>query len=128
MLSEEEMEWMTVVEDKNRQLMVSHTNDQRVQPASRSRNFSFRAGSSPRDATRRHHRQASRDEVSSATTTMPIKEVQTPYPRIDSDPHFTRVVRYFRPGDYAAWAGTAAALPAAVYFWGMLLPGVPTRC
>ena len=54
---------------------------------------------------------------------MPVKEIETPYPRIDSDPHFSRVVRYFRPADYAVWAGTAAAFPAALYFWGALLPG-----
>ncbi|KAF5336025.1 hypothetical protein D9611_006367 [Ephemerocybe angulata] len=53
---------------------------------------------------------------------MPIKEVETPYPRIDADPHFTRVVRYFRPADYALWAGTTAAFPAALYFWEMADP------
>ena len=51
---------------------------------------------------------------------MPIKEVETPYPRIDADPHAARVVRYFRPSDYAVWAGTTAAFPSALYLWGML--------
>ncbi|EAU90611.1 hypothetical protein CC1G_00995 [Coprinopsis cinerea okayama7 len=51
-----------------------------------------------------------------------IKETSSPYPRIDSDPHFSRVVRYFRPSDYAVWAGTTAAVPAALYAWEMADP------
>ncbi|KAI8047209.1 NADH-ubiquinone oxidoreductase complex I, 21 kDa subunit-domain-containing protein [Gilbertella persicaria] len=43
---------------------------------------------------------------------MPVKEFNTPYPVIDTDPHFARVVRYFRPTDYAAWAAGTAAAPA----------------
>lgn len=31
---------------------------------------------------------------------------------IDQDPHFSRVVSYFRPGDYLTWAGFAASGPA----------------
>ena len=50
---------------------------------------------------------------------MPNKVVETPYPLIDADPHASRVVRYFRPSDYAAWAGATAAFPAALYAWGM---------
>ena len=50
---------------------------------------------------------------------MPQKVVTTPYPLIDSDPHAFRVVRYFRPSDYAAVAAGTAAFPAALYFWGM---------
>ncbi|GBC07645.1 hypothetical protein RclHR1_00760015 [Rhizophagus clarus] len=34
------------------------------------------------------------------------------YPVIDIDPHFNRVVRYFRPSDYAVWAGVTATGPA----------------
>lgn len=52
---------------------------------------------------------------------MPSKVVETPYPLIDADPHASRVIKYFRPSDYAAWAGATAAFPAALYFWGMLL-------
>ncbi|KAI7906178.1 NADH-ubiquinone oxidoreductase complex I, 21 kDa subunit-domain-containing protein [Cokeromyces recurvatus] len=48
---------------------------------------------------------------------MPIKEFNTPYPVIDTDPHFTRVVRYMRPSDYAAWAAGTAAAP--LLFLGM---------
>jgi hypothetical protein len=47
------------------------------------------------------------------------KVVETRYPLIDADPHASRVIRYFRLSDYAAWAGTTAAFPAALYAWGM---------
>ncbi|WVR09321.1 hypothetical protein IAU60_006386 [Kwoniella sp. DSM 27419] len=46
---------------------------------------------------------------------MPLKQTTQPYPLIDSDPHYTRVVRYFRPSDYAVWAGSTAAGPGL--FW-----------
>lgn len=49
---------------------------------------------------------------------MPVKQAQTPYPLIDADPHAGRVIRYMRPSDYAAWAGAAAAGPAALYAFG----------
>lgn len=49
---------------------------------------------------------------------MPEKVVETPYPLIDADPHASRVMRYMRPSDLAAWAGATAAFPAALYFWG----------
>ncbi|CAG8558990.1 1954_t:CDS:2 [Diversispora eburnea] len=35
---------------------------------------------------------------------MPPQILKTEYPPIDTDPHFNRVVRYFRPSDYASWA------------------------
>lgn len=50
---------------------------------------------------------------------MPNKVVETPYPLIDADPHASRVIRYFRPSDYAAWAGSTVGFPAAIYAWGM---------
>ena len=50
---------------------------------------------------------------------MPDSVVGSPYPLIDADPHFTRVVRYMRSSDYAVWAGATAAFPSALYFWGM---------
>jgi hypothetical protein len=53
------------------------------------------------------------------TTNMPDNVVETPYPLVDADPHFSRVVRYMRPSDYAVWAGATAAFPSALYFWGM---------
>ncbi|KAK7205396.1 NADH-ubiquinone oxidoreductase complex I, 21 kDa subunit-domain-containing protein [Myxozyma melibiosi] len=46
---------------------------------------------------------------------MPI--YQGPYPLIDADPHFFRVVRYMRPSDYAVWAGVAAAAPIFIGFY-----------
>jgi hypothetical protein len=52
------------------------------------------------------------------STQMPNKVVETPYPLIDADPHFSRVVRYMRPSDYAVWAGATAAFPSALYLWG----------
>ncbi|GLB41751.1 putative C-terminal of NADH-ubiquinone oxidoreductase 21 kDa subunit [Lyophyllum shimeji] len=53
---------------------------------------------------------------------MPEKLIETPYPRIDADPHASRVIRYFRPSDYAVWAGATGAFPAALYCWQMADP------
>ncbi|KAJ1646564.1 hypothetical protein LPJ64_001954 [Coemansia asiatica] len=39
-----------------------------------------------------------------------------PYPVIDTDPVFSRVVRYFRPTDYAVAAGITAVGPAFMYW------------
>jgi hypothetical protein len=50
---------------------------------------------------------------------MPDNVVESPYPLVDADPHFSRVVRYMRASDYAVWAGATAAFPSALYFWGM---------
>ena len=55
----------------------------------------------------------------SADDKMPDNVVESPYPLIDADPHFSRVVRYMRPSDYAVWASATAAFPSALYFWGM---------
>lgn len=33
---------------------------------------------------------------------------------IDADPHFKRVVRYFRPSDYAVWGTATAAFPGGL--------------
>ena len=51
-----------------------------------------------------------------------IKELETPYPLIDADPHFSRVVRNFRQSDYLAMAGATAAFPSAIYLMGELVP------
>lgn len=48
---------------------------------------------------------------------MPNKVIETPYPLIDSDPHASRVIRYFRSSDYAVWAAATGAFPAALYAW-----------
>lgn len=49
---------------------------------------------------------------------MPQKEFNQPYPVIDNDPHFFRVVRYMRPTDYAAWAAGTAAAPGLLLAMG----------
>lgn len=49
---------------------------------------------------------------------MPVKDFNAPYPVIDTDPHFNRVVRYMRPSDYAAWAAGTAAAPALLLGMG----------
>ncbi|TFK39941.1 NADH-ubiquinone oxidoreductase complex I, 21 kDa subunit-domain-containing protein [Crucibulum laeve] len=53
---------------------------------------------------------------------MPQKVIETPFPLIDADPHASRVVRYFRPSDYAFWAGATAGFPSALYLWEMADP------
>ncbi|KAG1109622.1 hypothetical protein G6F42_015598 [Rhizopus arrhizus] len=58
---------------------------------------------------------------------MPVKEFSTPYPVIDSDPHFSRVVRYMRPSDYAAWAAGTAAAPALLLGMEKMDPVGPLR-
>ena len=79
----------------------------------------FRAGQSDHVITK------CRCPESCSRTIVPImsnnlnKVVETPYPLIDADPHASRVVRYFRPSDYATWAGSTIAFPAAIYAWGM---------
>ncbi|WFD48138.1 hypothetical protein GLX27_002806 [Malassezia furfur] len=55
---------------------------------------------------------------------MPVKEFETPYPLIDTDPHFKRVVNNFRPSDYTVWAGTTAAFPGALF---LMEQASPTR-
>ncbi|KAF8909318.1 NUXM, NADH-ubiquinone oxidoreductase subunit [Gymnopilus junonius] len=50
------------------------------------------------------------------------KVVKTEYPLIDADPHASRVIRYFRPSDYAVWAGLTAGFPSALYLWEMADP------
>ncbi|KAJ3889398.1 NADH-ubiquinone oxidoreductase complex I, 21 kDa subunit-domain-containing protein, partial [Lentinula edodes] len=53
---------------------------------------------------------------------MPEKVLNTPYPVIDIDPHFTRVVRYFRASDYATWGATTVGVPGALLAWEILDP------
>ncbi|KAE9398562.1 hypothetical protein BT96DRAFT_920765 [Gymnopus androsaceus JB14] len=55
---------------------------------------------------------------------MPEKILHTPYPLIDIDPHFTRVVRYFRASDYLTWGVTTLAVPGAFYVWEMVDPDI----
>lgn len=44
------------------------------------------------------------------------------YEVIDVDPHFNRVVSYFRGSDYGAWAASTAAFPLALLAWERLEP------
>ncbi|KAG7663816.1 NUXM [[Candida] subhashii] len=44
------------------------------------------------------------------------------YELIDVDPHFFRVVGYFRPSDYGVWAASIAFFPAGLYVWERLEP------
>jgi hypothetical protein len=52
---------------------------------------------------------------------MPQLQIHRDFPLIDSDPHFARVVRYFRPSDYATWGLATAAGPTALYLFGRSL-------
>ncbi|KAF2761211.1 NADH-ubiquinone oxidoreductase 21 kDa subunit [Pseudovirgaria hyperparasitica] len=51
-------------------------------------------------------------EIERRTTTL-SKKIDAPYPLIDCDPHFSRVLRYMRGADYAMAAGMTA-LPTAL--------------
>ncbi|CAN3365007.1 hypothetical protein DICA3_F14708 [Diutina catenulata] len=44
------------------------------------------------------------------------------YELIDSDPHFSRVVGYFRPSDYGVWAASTVGMPVALAAWERLEP------
>ncbi|KAF7317898.1 hypothetical protein MKEN_00877700 [Mycena kentingensis (nom. inval.)] len=55
--------------------------------------------------------------MADSTPRPPLDSRTRKYPLIDSDPHASRVIRYMRPSDYAAWAGLTAATPAAFYAW-----------
>lgn len=39
------------------------------------------------------------------------KQIESQYPLIDSDPHFRRVVQYFRPSDYWTMGGLTLLFP-----------------
>ncbi|GAA5848873.1 hypothetical protein JCM8547_006373 [Rhodosporidiobolus lusitaniae] len=41
--------------------------------------------------------------------------LNTPFPVIDVDPHFSRVLSYMRPADLAVWGAAAGAAPAVIY-------------
>ena len=68
--------------------------------------------------TQTHEYRIDRHDIQSDDK-MPDHVVESPYPLVDADPHFSRVMRYMRPSDYAVWAGATAAFPSALYFWGM---------
>ncbi|KAJ1928489.1 hypothetical protein IWQ60_002007 [Tieghemiomyces parasiticus] len=57
---------------------------------------------------------------------IPKVEIDTstrPYPPIDRDPHFKRVVAYMRPSDYGVWAAIAASGPAIIWCLHTVMPG-----
>ncbi|KAI0028552.1 NADH-ubiquinone oxidoreductase complex I, 21 kDa subunit-domain-containing protein [Vararia minispora EC-137] len=47
-----------------------------------------------------------------------------PFPLIDSDPHFSRVLRYMRLSDYAVWGGTTIVSPAFLYALNRVSPAM----
>ncbi|PWN19935.1 hypothetical protein BCV69DRAFT_249854, partial [Microstroma glucosiphilum] len=55
------------------------------------------------------------------------QQLQTPHKQIDADPHFKRVVSYFRPSDYVFWGGATAAFPSSLYLMEMWDPTRPPR-
>ncbi|SCV70313.1 BQ2448_1707 [Microbotryum intermedium] len=54
-------------------------------------------------------------------------QLKTPYNVLDTDPHATRVIKYMRPADYAAWGGMTAAAPLAFYGLELADPTKMTR-
>ncbi|KAK4190590.1 NADH-ubiquinone oxidoreductase complex I, subunit 21kD [Podospora australis] len=62
-----------------------------------------------------------------STYQFPSKTVQTEYPLIDNDPHFTRVIRYARPSDYVHGVVAAAAGPGLLYTMEKMAPSYAGR-
>lgn len=58
---------------------------------------------------------------------VPVNDLPTPYPLVDADPYAGRVIRYFRPSDYALWAAGTAAAPAAIYAFRELAYCLPCQ-
>jgi hypothetical protein len=56
------------------------------------------------------------------------QQLQTPHKQIDADPHFKRVVSYFRPSDYVFWGGATAAFPSSLYLMGEAYRGGYVSC
>ncbi|BEJ15738.1 hypothetical protein CspHIS471_0503430 [Cutaneotrichosporon sp. HIS471] len=53
---------------------------------------------------------------------MPVKQLDAPYPVIDVDPHFRRVVGYMRPNDFLLWGGVTASGPILISLWERMDP------
>ncbi|KAK6461255.1 NADH-ubiquinone oxidoreductase [Scheffersomyces coipomensis] len=62
--------------------------------------------------------------MSYTASTQPVRSdpPQSDYELIDVDPHFNRVVGYFRSSDYLAWGASTAAFPLALQAWERLEP------
>merc|ERR1711939_733240 len=69
-----------------------------------------------------NHLSETQQQRAAAAAAMSINKVNTPYPLIDADPHFNRVVRYMRPSDYAAMGVFTLGAPAAIYGYQMADP------
>ena len=50
-----------------------------------------------------------------------VNNLNAPFPVVDADPHFNRVLRNLRSQDYLLWGGATAFAPGALY--GMGAPG-----
>jgi len=74
-----------------------------------------------------NHLSETQQQRAAAAAAMSINKVNTPYPLIDADPHFNRVVRYMRPSDYAAMGVFTLGAPAAIYGYQMADPAPLTR-
>ncbi|KAI1314389.1 hypothetical protein EDD11_002215 [Mortierella claussenii] len=48
--------------------------------------------------------------------------IRTEHPVIDSDPHFTRVMRYMRGSDYVSWGGLTVGAPAVLLAFERIRP------
>ncbi|KAF2398295.1 putative NADH-ubiquinone oxidoreductase 21 kDa subunit [Trichodelitschia bisporula] len=58
---------------------------------------------------------------------VPTRRPTSDYALIDNDPHFKRVVGYFRPSDYAVGAGTATLGPLAMLLMEKVSPSYVGR-
>lgn len=47
-----------------------------------------------------------------------VNNLATPYPVVDADPHFNRVLANLRTQDYLLWGGATAFAPGAIYGMG----------
>jgi hypothetical protein len=62
--------------------------------------------------------------MSYTATNEPVRSepVLSSYELIDADPHFSRVISYFRPSDVGVWAASTVAFPVALQLWERLEP------
>ena len=66
-----------------------------------------------------------------ASAAMPIQSdvnnLNAPFPVVDADPHFSRVLRNLRTQDYLLWGGATAFAPGALYGMGASSISSPCR-
>ncbi|KAJ6262834.1 hypothetical protein Dda_1391 [Drechslerella dactyloides] len=58
---------------------------------------------------------------------VPPKKINHPYPLIDNDPYFGRVLKYFRVSDYATIVGSTAFAPGAYWLMDYCSPAYMSR-